>query len=91
VIGGMVLFGAGFGIVQNVSLAMMLERVATSEYSTVNAVWSIAYDSGWGLGAAAFGAAAAHTGFPVGFALTGALMLTALAPARRDRKEHPAA
>jgi MFS family permease len=91
VIGGMVLFGAGFGVVQNASLAIMLERVSTSEYSTVNAVWSVAYDSGWGLGAAAFGAAAIHTGFPVGFAFTGALMLAALSPARRDRKHYAAA
>jgi MFS family permease len=86
VIGGMVLFGAGFGTVQNVSLAVMLERVPAAEYSTVNAVWSVAYDSGWGLGAAAFGTVAGHTGFPIGFALTAALMLTALKPARRDRR-----
>lgn len=91
VIGGMVLFGAGFGVVQNASLAMMLERVSASEYSAVNAVWSVAYDSGWGLGAVAFGAASAHTGFPVGFALTGALMLSALAPARRDQKANATA
>jgi hypothetical protein len=84
----MVLFGAGFGVVANASLAVMLERVSTAEYGAVNAVWSVAYDSGWGVGAAAFGAAATHTGFPVGFALTGTLMLAALAPARRDRKEY---
>ncbi len=91
VIGGMILFGAGFGVVANASLAIMLERVTTAEYGAVNAVWSVAYDSGWGVGAAAFGATATHTGFPVGFALTGTLMLAALAPARRDRKEHRSA
>jgi predicted MFS family arabinose efflux permease len=80
---GMALFGAGFGVVQNASLAVMLERVSPAQYGTVNAVWSIAYDSGWGLGAAGFGVLAGATGYPTAFVTTGVLMLTALRPARR--------
>jgi predicted MFS family arabinose efflux permease len=85
VIVGMTVFGIGFGICQNVTLAIMLNRAAPTEYSSVNAVWNLSYDAGWGLGAAAFGAAATHTGFPTAFAITGTLMLTALVPASRDR------
>jgi predicted MFS family arabinose efflux permease len=82
----MVLFGAGFGVAQNASLALMLDRVPRSGYGTVSAVWNLAYDAGYGLGAAGFGVAAAYTGYPVGFALTGVLVLAALRLARRDRR-----
>jgi MFS family permease len=75
---GMIVFGAGFGVVQNASLTVMLERVAPSEYGTVSAVWNIAYDSGWGLGAAGFGVLAGATGYPLGFVITAALMLVSL-------------
>lgn len=84
---GMLIFGAGFGATQNATLAMMLDRVPPSGYGTANAVWNIAYDAPYGLGAAGFGALAAHTGYPAGFGLTAALMLTALAPARRARAQ----
>jgi MFS family permease len=85
VVGGMVLFGAGFGVTQSVSLTMMLERVAPSGYGTVNSMWSVAYDAGYGIGPAVFGLLAAHTGYPAAFGLTAALMLAALGPAHRDR------
>jgi hypothetical protein len=45
VLGGMVLFGAGFGLVQSASLNLMFERVAKSDYGTVSAVWNVAYDT----------------------------------------------
>ncbi len=83
VIGGALVFGAGFGIVQNVSLTVMYDVVSDSEYGTVSALWNLAYDAGWGLGAAGFGLLAPLTGYPVAFALTGALILIALLPARR--------
>jgi predicted MFS family arabinose efflux permease len=82
---GAVLFGAGFGVSQSVTLAMMLERVAPSGYSTVNAVWNLAYDLGYGAGPVAFGALVGHTGYPAAFAITGVAMLAALVPAQRDR------
>ena len=81
---GMVLFGAGFGVAQNASLAMMLDRVPASGYGTVSAVWNLAYDAGYGLGAVGFGVAVAHTGYPVAFALAGLLVLTAVRLARRQ-------
>jgi MFS family permease len=86
VLAGCVLFGAGFGIAQNTTLALMYTRVPASGYAAVSAVWNIAYDAGMGLGAAAFGLLADGTGYPAAFAITSAAMLAALAPALRDRR-----
>jgi MFS family permease len=83
VFGSMVLFGAGFGVTQNASLAMMYERAPASAYGTVSALWNIGYDGGMGVGGAAFGVAAAQGGFPAAFGLTAAVILLALPLARR--------
>jgi len=85
VVVGMVLFGAGFGVTQNASLALMFDRVSPSGYDAASALWSLAYDGGLGLGAAGFGVLVMWTGYPAGFAVTAVLMLTTLAPAWRDR------
>jgi predicted MFS family arabinose efflux permease len=85
VVAGMVLFGAGFGVAQNASLALMFTRVPTSGYGTASALWNLAYDGGLGLGAAGFGVLAAHTGYPAAFGFTAALMVAGLVPAWRDR------
>jgi predicted MFS family arabinose efflux permease len=85
VLAGMVLFGAGFGVAQNASLALMFSRVPASGYGTASALWNLAYDGGLGLGAAGFGVLAAYTGYPAAFGFTAALMIVALAPAWRDR------
>ncbi len=84
-IAGMALFGIGFGITQNVTFALMIDRVPVSGYGTASALWNLAYDAGYGAGPAVFGAFVAHTGYPAAFALTGMLMLAALVPAARDR------
>jgi predicted MFS family arabinose efflux permease len=67
----------------------MFSRVPRSAYGTASAVWNLAYDLGYGVGAAGFGILAAHTGYPAAFAITAALMLTALSPARRVGKICP--
>lgn len=84
VLAGMALFGAGWGVTQNATLALILERVAPSGYGAASALWYVAYDAGLGLGAAGFGAAAVLTGYPAAFALAAALVFVALLPARRD-------
>jgi predicted MFS family arabinose efflux permease len=86
VLGGMMLFGAGFGVAQNVTLTLMFDRVPPSGYGTVSAMWNLAYDAGLGLGAAGFGVVAAQTGYAVAFALTAAVVLVALTPAWHDRR-----
>jgi MFS family permease len=86
VIAGMCLFGIGFGISQNVTFALMIDRVPASGYGTASALWNLAYDAGYGAGPAVFGVFVAHIGYPAAFALTGLLILAALAPAVRDRR-----
>lgn len=83
VLAGMALFGAGFGVSQNASFALMLDRVSASGYGTVSAVWNLAYDAGMGVGAAGFGVLAAQTGYPAAFMVTSVLMLTTLLIYRR--------
>jgi predicted MFS family arabinose efflux permease len=85
VLAGMALFGLGFGASQNASLVLMFSRVSRARYGTVSALWNLAFDAGMGLGAIGFGVLVAQTGYPVAFAVMGALMLVALAPALRDR------
>ena len=88
VIAGMSLFGAGFGIIQNATLALMIDRMPASGLGTASALWNLAYDAGYGAGPVVFGLFVGHTGYPAAFALTGLLILAALPAARR---EHSAA
>ncbi len=82
---GMCLFGIGFGISQNVTFAVMIDRAPVSGYGTASALWNLAYDAGYGAGPAVFGVFVVYTGYPVAFAFTGMLMLAALVPAVHDR------
>ena len=82
---GMCLFGIGFGISQNATFALMIDRAPASGYGTASALWNLAYDVGYGAGPAVFGVFVVYTGYPVAFALTGLLMVAALVPALRDR------
>ncbi|MFJ9527618.1 MFS transporter [Streptomyces cyaneofuscatus] len=86
VIVSMVLFGAGFGAVQNVTLATMFERVPCSGFGRVSVVWNLAFDAGMGLGAVGFGLLIDRTGYPWGFAVTAVLLLAVLVPAWHDRR-----
>jgi len=85
VIAGMCLFGIGFGIAQNATFALMIDRAPAGGYGTASALWNLAYDAGYGTGPIVFGVFVAHTGYPAAFALTGLLILAALLPAARDR------
>jgi MFS family permease len=85
VIAGMGLFGIGFGIAQNATFALMIERMPASGLGTASALWNLAYDAGYGAGPALFGLLVSHTGYPAAFALTATLMLAALPVARRER------
>jgi len=80
-----VVFGSGFGVTQNASMTLMLNRVAPSGYGTVSAIWNLAFDAGIGAGAFGFGVLAAQSGYPAAFAVTALLVLVALVPLWRDR------
>jgi MFS family permease len=79
----MVLFGAGFGVIENATFALLIEQLPEAKASTL---WNFAYDAGYGAGPAVFGLFAARTGYPAAFALTGILVLAVLPAARCERK-----
>jgi predicted MFS family arabinose efflux permease len=80
---GMVLFGAGFGVIENATFALLIEQLPEAKAS---ALWNLAYDAGYGAGPAVFGLICVSTGYPAAFALTGALILATLPAAWRERK-----
>jgi len=80
---GSTLFGLGFGAAQNLTLTLMYNRVPASRYGQVSALWNLAYDGGWGMGAIIFGAVVAGTGFPLAFGLTAIVVAMAVVPAVR--------
>jgi MFS family permease len=81
VIVGAALFGIGFGAAQNLTLATMYDRAPKSRYGQVSAVWNLAYDGGWGVGAIVFGFIVAGTGYPLAFGLTAVIVAAAVVPA----------
>jgi MFS family permease len=83
VFAGMVLFGAGFGVLENATFALLIEQLPEARAS---ALWNLAYDAGYGAGPAVFGLICVRAGYPAGFALTGALILAAVPVAVRERK-----
>ena len=89
VLAGMALFGAGFGIIQNATLTLMIDRMPASGLGAANALWNLAYDAGYGAGPVVVGLFVGHTGYPVAFALTGLLMLVALPAGRREHAAPP--
>ncbi len=85
VVAGVAVFGIGFGACQNATLSLMYTRVPAGGNATVSAMWNFAYDAGMGVGAVGFGLLAGAIDYPLAFACTAALMLTAVILAVRDR------
>jgi predicted MFS family arabinose efflux permease len=84
---GAALFGAGFGPVENASLALMLQRAAVGhETARVSTMWNVAYDAGMGAGAVLIGLLSARTGYRAGLLTTAALIIgTAILRGERRR------
>ena len=80
---GMVLFGAGFGVIENATFALLIEQLPEARAS---ALWNFSYDAGYGAGPAAFGLICVRTGYPLAFALTSALIVVAVPVAVRERR-----
>lgn len=89
VLGGMALFGTGFGLAQAASLTTMLQRVPPDRYGAVSAAWNAAYDLGWGVGAIGVGLVVASLGAPAGFVTAAVLTLAALPLADRNGPVRP--
>jgi predicted MFS family arabinose efflux permease len=82
VVGGALVFGAGFGILQNATLSLMYARAEGSE-DIVSAIWNAAYDLGMAAGALVAGLVVVHTGYAAAFALSALVMVPAMVAARR--------
>jgi MFS family permease len=80
---GMVLFGAGFGVIESATFALLIEQLPEAKASSL---WNFAYDAGYGAGPVVFGPVCAGTGYPAEFALTGVLILAVVPVARRERR-----
>jgi predicted MFS family arabinose efflux permease len=78
VLGGALVFGAGFGLLQNTTLTLMYAGAPAGTEDTVSAIWNIAYDLGMAAGALAAGLVVTSIGYGWTFALAGAAMLPAL-------------
>jgi predicted MFS family arabinose efflux permease len=75
---GAVLFGTGFGLLQNATLILMMGRVSKSEYGLGSTLWNAAFDTGTGIGAFSFGFVISAIGFSWSFFICSALVASAL-------------
>ncbi|MFI5912073.1 MFS transporter [Dactylosporangium sp. NPDC051541] len=85
VIGGALVFGAGFGMLSNTTLSLMYGREPAGNESTVSAIWNTAYDLGMAAGALAAGLIVTSAGYPLTFLLTAAAILPALLLSTQER------
>jgi predicted MFS family arabinose efflux permease len=75
---GAVLFGTGFGLLQNATLILMMGRVSKSEYGLGSTLWNAAFDTGTGIGAFSFGLVISAVGFFWSFFICSALVASTL-------------
>jgi predicted MFS family arabinose efflux permease len=86
VIGGAFVFGVGFGVLQNATLALMYARALPGSEGAVSAIWNAAYDLGMAAGALGAGLLVTSIGYPATFAVAAVLIVPALNLVRRDRQ-----
>jgi predicted MFS family arabinose efflux permease len=77
-LGGALLFGAGFGTLQNTSLLLIMQRVPKAEYGLGSTLWNLAFDAGTGAGAFVSGFVVGAAGFFWTFSLCAGLLVAAL-------------
>ncbi|QKT11882.1 MFS transporter [Rhodococcus sp. W8901] len=87
---GAMIFGLGFGAVQNESLLVLLASAGRDRVAAASASWNIAYDGGTGVGALALGAVATAAGYPPVFvvaavAVAAVVPVATIAALRADR------
>lgn len=82
---GAILFGGGFGMVQNEALLSMFHRLPRSKVSEASAIWNISYDAGTGLGSFLLGIVAAALAYSGAFAAGAAVILLGIVITLSDR------
>lgn len=80
-----VMFGGGFGMVQNESMLSMFFRLPRSRVSEASALWNMSYDSGTGLGSFVLGAVAAQLAYEGAFGVGALIALVGLGLTTADR------
>ena len=83
---GAALFGLGFGVLQNVTLIQIMDRVPEEERGLGSTVWNVSFDAGTGAGALAFGVMISLTGFDAAFYLCAVLVGCSLVFVYLDRE-----
>ena len=76
-IAGGAFFGGGFGVLQNATLMLVMDRVSKAEYGTGSTLWNVAFDAGTGIGGFAIGFVVELAGFAAAFLLCAALLVAA--------------
>jgi predicted MFS family arabinose efflux permease len=84
-LGGAALFGIGFGLLQNSTLILTMNRVSKAEYGLGSTLWNVAFDAGTGVGAFLFGFVISAAGFSAAFYLSAGLLVVALVLVPLDR------
>src|SRR3712207_9525084 len=69
-LGGALLFGGGFGLLQSSTLLLTMQRVAEDERGLGSALWNVSFDAGTGVGALLFGFLIGGRGFSGAFYLS---------------------
>jgi predicted MFS family arabinose efflux permease len=77
-LGGALAFGAGFGMLQNTTLLLIMERVPKAEYGLGSTLWNVAFDAGTGAGAFVFGFVVVAAGFAWAYVLCAVLLVVTL-------------
>jgi predicted MFS family arabinose efflux permease len=77
-LGGALLFGVGFGALQNTSLLLIMQRVPKAQFGLGSTLWNLAFDAGTGAGAFVFGFVVEAVGFSWAFFLCAGLLVAAL-------------
>jgi MFS family permease len=80
---GMTLFGLGFGVIQNASLALVLDRARGPGMGVGSVVWNLAFDVGTGAGVTAGGLVLAAGGDAAVFLSASALLVASLLATRK--------
>src|SRR5215212_4107028 len=86
-LGGALVFGAGFGMIQNITLLLTMQHVPKAEYGLGSTLWNIAFDAGTGAGAFVFGFVVGAADFSPAFYLCAALLVAALGFIPRAREQ----
>lgn len=80
------IYGVGFGAVQNEALTLMFYRLPRSKSSEASAIWNIAFDGGTGLGSTMYGMLLTMMMFTPMFGLAAAVILIGVVITLLDRQ-----